>query len=968
VGPAPPRPLAPPTHPPPPRPPPPPTSTNEFTLTGSAGVSITGIGSIEVTFGHNGNPGLVITNGSLVSLDMTLDTNITVDAVTFSTNGLEFTYTTSTNVFTLAGSAGVSITGLGSIEVTFGHNGNPGLVLTNGSLTSLDLTLDTNITVGALTFTTNGLEFTYTASTNEFTIAGSAGVNVANIGSLTVTFGHDGNPGLVITNGALVSLDLTVNSNFTVGGLTFTIQDMDFAYTSSSNTFTMTGSASVSIGFGSFSVMLGNGSGSTGLVVSNGSLVSLDATVSDTFGVSGFSVGSVSLHVVYVAASQRYTFDGAADLTLTASLPGFFQTFLGLENLSLSLGYINVDVTYIPGDNADSSVSVSTDLAGYSVGISVDFNGNVTLTGLSQDIVNGIQDAIEAVEQAAEAAAEAIEQAASTVEDFFSFFSWGPISGGTVFYDPNNTGVFVSGDPSVTSGSDGTFIMTPPSTQSGQLVAFGGIDESTGIPILGLATAPPDATKITPLTSVVNALMKKFPAMTETEANEIVETGLNIPDHTDQETNDSAEQIPAGKLDGYDFFNLETRSLTEATLQGDIASADALVGEVKVASMEYQIDSLIGGLPGAPAQTTLSLAFYNQLAQLIGNASGPVNLTSAPVIQGLAEAVASQVGLTLDPAEAAGLATIVVGVNRYLDSLPVSATSSFVANLIQAQTVAEGTIAPLLAQVGAGSLDINSVVAQETGTAFLTQVGNAQMGRMSGDYCVGNLLFGFQDLYNGHNPNPQTAFIAGLYRTVLGRDPGMLTSTMSEMQYWLGQLTLGMTRAQMANEFINSTEHRQDEVNYYYRTLLGRDLTTNPDPSASYWVEQLLNGAGEGAVIAGILGSSEYQLLHPDNTDFINQLSMHLLGRGAGSAEIADYDAELQAGLSRAELALGMALSPENSQAVVTGDYHAYLHRQPDAGDAVWVGLLDSGQMTVGQVAAGILGTEEFYLNGQTTV
>ena len=307
------------------------TATDLFTLSGTVGVSIKGMDNFSVTFGHNGNPGLVIQNGSLVSLDVTLNTTIRVGAVVFSTTGLEFTYVTATNLFTLSGTAGVSIQGIDNFYVTFGHNGNPGLVIQNGSLVSLDLTINSNILIDAVNFSTTGLEFTYVTANDQFTLSGTVGASVVGLGNLTLTFGNGSTPGLVITNGALVSLNMAVNSNIQVAGLTFVVQNLDFAYTTATNTFTLTGSASVSLGFQTFAVMLGDGQGSQGIVVINGSLASLDATISDTFGVDGFSIGQVSLHMTYVAATQTYDFDGMADLTLTASLPGFFSTFLGVE-------------------------------------------------------------------------------------------------------------------------------------------------------------------------------------------------------------------------------------------------------------------------------------------------------------------------------------------------------------------------------------------------------------------------------------------------------------------------------------------------------------------------------------------------------------------------------------------------------------------------------------------------------------
>src|SRR5207247_2560490 len=126
-----------------------------------------------------------------------------------------FTYNTAASQFTLAGSLAVSIANIGGLSVTFGHGTTPGLVITNGALTTLDMTVNANFTVGGATFQATGLEFTYNTAASQFTLAGSLSVIIANIGVLTVTFGHGTTPGLLITNGALTTLDMTVNANFT---------------------------------------------------------------------------------------------------------------------------------------------------------------------------------------------------------------------------------------------------------------------------------------------------------------------------------------------------------------------------------------------------------------------------------------------------------------------------------------------------------------------------------------------------------------------------------------------------------------------------------------------------------------------------------------------------------------------------------------------------------------------------------
>ena len=56
--------------------------------------------------------------------------------------------------------------------------------------------------------------------------SGIQGVPGQNGNHVSVTFANNG---LVITNGAVVSLDVAVNSSFTVGSATINIQNLEFS-------------------------------------------------------------------------------------------------------------------------------------------------------------------------------------------------------------------------------------------------------------------------------------------------------------------------------------------------------------------------------------------------------------------------------------------------------------------------------------------------------------------------------------------------------------------------------------------------------------------------------------------------------------------------------------------------------------------------------------------------------------------
>jgi hypothetical protein len=103
------------------------------------------------------------------------------------------------------------------------------------------------------------------------------------------------------------------------------------------------------------------------------------------------------------------------------------------------------------------------------------------------------------------------------------------------------------------------------------------------------------------------------------------------------------------------------------------------------------------------------------------------------------------------------------------------------------------------------------------------------------------------------------AYIQELYRDILGRnaEPAAVTA-------WEGLLTTGQivtdpasraARYTVANLIWNSAEHRALHVGSYYRTFLGRDADA---AAQTAWVNAMLAGADEAAVVHGILTSAEY--------------------------------------------------------------------------------------------------------------
>jgi hypothetical protein len=241
-------------------------------------------------------------------------------------------------------------------------------------------------------------------------------------------------------------------------------------------------------------------------------------------------------------------------------------------------------------------------------------------------------------------------------------------------------------------------------------------------------------------------------------------------------------------------------------------------------------------------------------------------------------------------------------------------------------------------------------------------------------------LFGFAGvvpatvhLFNTTNIDPTVAYVRGLYEAILGRDAtDTLTTgagqTVTEAIFWTKLIDSGqLTRAQVAAAIINAPEHRIDEVSYFYQTLLHRGLDTPIDPQSNYWVQQLLGGVSEAAVVQGIMDSPEFQNEHPDNTGFVQDLYFDVLGRQAGQDEIARTISQFSNGTTREQEEAIVINSPESAMRQVAGFYSAFFHRLPDTDQSIWVSALLAGA-SAGQVEAGMLVEQEFVNDTTATV
>ena len=201
--------------------------------------------------------------------------------------------------------------------------------------------------------------------------------------------------------------------------------------------------------------------------------------------------------------------------------------------------------------------------------------------------------------------------------------------------------------------------------------------------------------------------------------------------------------------------------------------------------------------------------------------------------------------------------------------------------------------------------------------------------------------------------NANTIFVANAYALLLNRTPDPTSS------FWVNALNNGATPASVVLGIEGGTEYLNDQVVAMYKRYLQRSA----DPGGEQaWTNFLLAGGTLEQVAEGLVTSQEYFVLQGGtNQGYITGLYRDVLNRAPSTAELAGWETALDAGATRASVAVDFLTSQEYRTNLVQADYTTFLLRPADQGGlATWVNALNAGA-TDQQVLAQIFGSPEGY-------
>ena len=289
----------------------------------------------------------------------------------------------------------------------------------------------------------------------------------------------------------------------------------------------------------------------------------------------------------------------------------------------------------------------------------------------------------------------------------------GYISGATIFLDANKNGIKDSNEPSTTTDFNGAYQLDIPletfdknkngkiDADEGNLVAFGGTDTATGLPLEMPVSAPADANVVTLLTSLVTDLMAG--GMTQSEAESKVKSTLSIPA-------------------GVDLSDLDPIASTAKNEPGGV---ETLVAMTKVHNVITQTSSLIDG-----ASTADNAAIVKAVVGAINSkikSGGSLDLSDAAQVESIIQqsvAKVKEIDTNLNTEKLSQIAPeaakVMAAANQSTDQVKSNFLPEFIPSEIakvQKVTLGESSIA--LEEAAAGTKPIAQVVSENTGE-FLT--------------------------------------------------------------------------------------------------------------------------------------------------------------------------------------------------------------------------------------------------------
>jgi hypothetical protein len=304
----------------------------------------------------------------------------------------------------------------------------------------------------------------------------------------------------------------------------------------------------------------------------------------------------------------------------------------------------------------------------------------------------------------------------------------GPVAGATVFFDANGNLTLDAGEPSTITDEFGDYLLPDGweaafdrngngviDDNEGYLVAFGGVDTTTGLPLTGVlktfaGTFTPDMPLIlSPLSTVTTYLVESLGS--RTAANTALANALGVP-----------------LMLGMDFATFDPFS---AALAGPAEGGGFYAGSVQFGSIATDINAYLNGAASGVNSAALTASVYQSIASEIAAAPGArINLGADTLVRRVIDKTITSLGLAAPP-EIATAATIIANAAHQIE---LKASGGDVNTIITVKGTVQGPIAKTLTGLGAGSISGNTALSQTVGSGFDTLLGSVTVPGIPAGY------------------------------------------------------------------------------------------------------------------------------------------------------------------------------------------------------------------------------------------
>ncbi|WP_442506611.1 Calx-beta domain-containing protein [Novipirellula sp. SH528] len=293
----------------------------------------------------------------------------------------------------------------------------------------------------------------------------------------------------------------------------------------------------------------------------------------------------------------------------------------------------------------------------------------------------------------------------------------GAFAGTTVFFDANLNGVFDLGEPTSVSRYDASVSIVIPDTfdlnnnlqldpNEGQLIAIGGVDTATNLPLELQLAAPSGFFAVSMMSTVVANLVNDH-GMTVIEA----QTRL----------------LEAFELPAVDLFALD---IVELAAKGDTHAAAVFAGLAKLENSVVAVSNLVSGISGAPPILDVGNLVFADIAARIAEPGSQLDLSSAPIVKTIISSVIFDAGLTAANDIKTGASQIIAEGNQHIDAIPLQANPGYLTAIARVQTTIQGEASQRLKSVAMGQSTIAAAVQDYTATALTTRIDTAITGNV----------------------------------------------------------------------------------------------------------------------------------------------------------------------------------------------------------------------------------------------